>query len=122
MGLCILLLEPHVSGSHKTPAQTKGMATDPPSMAVMVERAKGKAEPVDLPVSHVHFCGVSRAWKGFVHQWNFLFSQFKLHSQSLTDLNVCTSDMNMLVFSNLHQMGWYHAIQCFLDNKVNCLG
>lgn len=121
MGLCILLLEPHVGGSHKTPAQTKGMAANLPQRDCHGEASKGKGEPIYSPKSNVHSWGVSEVGRALSTS-DTLFSQFKLHSQSCTDQNVCTSDMNMLVFSNLHQMGWYHAMQSFLDNKVNCLG
>lgn len=93
-----------------------------PSMAVMEKQAKGKGEPVYSAVSHVHSWGVSGAWEGFCPPVELPFFLISSCILNLTQIEMCTSDMNMLVFSNSPQMGWYHAIRCFLDNKVNCLG
>lgn len=93
-----------------------------PSTTIMVKQVKGK-ESQHIPPWAMYTPGEWVELEKLCPPVKlFFFSQFKLHSQSCADQNVCTSDMNMLVFSNLHQMGWYHAKQCFLDNKVNCLG
>lgn len=123
--VCAFFYWNHMLVAHtKSRHRLQEWSANPPQHGCHGEASKEEGEPIYSPISHVHSWGVSGAWEGFVHHWNtFFFSQFKkLHSQSQFDWNVCTSAMNMLVFSNLHQMGWYHAIQSFLDNKVNCLG
>lgn len=88
MGLCILLLEPHVSGSHKTPAQTKGMADNLLQHGCHGEASKVKGEPIYSAVSHVHSWGVSGAWKGFVHQWNLFFFLYSSCIFNLTQIEM----------------------------------
>lgn len=120
MGLCILLLEPHVSGSHKSPVQTSGMAAERPRRGL---NGEAEEEPVYSTISRGHSWGVCRAWKSFVNQWNSLFSPSVWVALLMWDRLKCLHIWHDYAGIKLFTPdGMYQAVQCFLGNKVNCFG
>lgn len=114
MAFYILLLKPHVSGPLKSPTQIRRTAAKVPHGAITGEASRREGEP--------GYCAMSqgRSWGAgavFCPAAVYFFPLFKMHFQPDTEWHVCTSDMNILVFSYLHQMGCTMQVSVSLTIK-----